>query len=179
MSATLPYSHCHYCGYAYSSEVSGDPEIFCIQCKRVAYQNPTPVPVLLIPTSDGKGLYGLRRGINPKKGCLALPGGFQLLGERWKVAGAREALEEIQIEIPSPLSNIRLFDVDDNDEGTRVLIFGIVRPFANLIVRKFIKSEEALERIIFTSHEWQKQMSEIAFPLHEMAITKYFHAGSL
>jgi len=39
----------------------------------------------LIPVHDG--LLFVRRGIEPRKGKLALPGGFINLGETWQEAG--------------------------------------------------------------------------------------------
>lgn len=177
MGMATPHSHCHHCGTAFRSELQGNPEKLCSRCKMYTYLNPTPVSVILVPTfvhTGIVGLYSVRRGIEPKKGMMALPGGFILEGETWKVAGAREVWEELQIEISNPEENIEAFGVESNPEGTRVLVFGVVRSGRALTVHDFKVSEEALERGIFTRI---LRREEIAFPSHEQMIDQYFRSG--
>src|SRR5688572_992089 len=88
-------SHCSYCGQPYTAEQSWPRQ--CAGCNNISYLNPTPVAVVLLPV-DG-GLLTIRRSIEPKKGMLALPGGFINYGESWQQGGARELYEETGIQI--------------------------------------------------------------------------------
>jgi 8-oxo-dGTP pyrophosphatase MutT (NUDIX family) len=67
------FSHCHYCGAGYGAGSDTFPKK-CSTCGHVHYRNPIPVAVGMVPCEDG--LLGILRGIDPKKGHLALPGGF-------------------------------------------------------------------------------------------------------
>ena len=54
----------------------------------VAYDNTPTVVVVLVPISDG--LLMIRRALADGRGKLALPGGYQMRGQTWQEAGARE-----------------------------------------------------------------------------------------
>lgn len=83
-------SHCSYCGEPFGGDQPW-PRM-CAHCGNTSFLNPAPVSVILIPVDDG--LLFVRRGIEPRKGKLTLPGGFANFGEAWQAAGAREVLEE-------------------------------------------------------------------------------------
>jgi ADP-ribose pyrophosphatase YjhB (NUDIX family) len=85
------------------------------------WRNPLPVVVMIVPTSEGVLL--VRRGLPDGRGLLALPGGFQEVGETWQEAGCRETFEEAGIAL-SP-SKVRIFDVDTVENGSRNLIYGL------------------------------------------------------
>ena len=108
----------------------------------------------------------MRRGVEPRKGMLALPGGFIELGETWQVAGAREVWEETGLLIDS--EEIQEFRVLSAPDGT-VLIFGLsnkTRSSADLVA--FEESDEALERVVIT------EPTELAFSLHTQVVKEYF-----
>ncbi len=63
----------------------------------MSFLNPLPVAVMLVPAAGG--LVVIRRGIEPAKGLLALPGGYINLGESWQQAAARELFEETGIRV--------------------------------------------------------------------------------
>ncbi|MBI1877066.1 MAG: hypothetical protein HYR94_02315 [Chloroflexi bacterium] len=65
-------SHCSYCGSPFA-ESQPWPRA-CVRCGNVTFRNPAPVAVVLLPVEDG--LLVIRRGIEPQRGQLALPGGF-------------------------------------------------------------------------------------------------------
>jgi ADP-ribose pyrophosphatase YjhB (NUDIX family) len=57
------------------------------------YRNTPTVVVVLVPLRSG--LLMIRRALPGEgHGKLALPGGYQMLGQTWQEAGAREVLEE-------------------------------------------------------------------------------------
>lgn len=62
-------------------------------CGYVHWNNPLPVAITLIPTTDG-GLVLIRRNVPPKVGMVALPGGFTKPLETLVAAAIREAFEE-------------------------------------------------------------------------------------
>jgi ADP-ribose pyrophosphatase YjhB (NUDIX family) len=62
----------------------------------VRYQNTPTVVVVLVPLRGG--LLMIRRALPGEGyGKLALPGGYQMLGQTWQEAGALEVLEETGI----------------------------------------------------------------------------------
>ena len=78
----------------------------CAACGTIAYRNPLPVAVALLPVFDarGTGLVVITRTIEPQRGGVALPGGFVDLGETWQKAVVRELKEETGIEARPPRS---------------------------------------------------------------------------
>ena len=82
------FSHCSACGARYPAR-AGWPRL-CEACGHVAYRNPVPVVVLVVPVEDA-GVLTVRR-TQPPTG-LALPSGYIEYGEAWQDAAARE-LEE-------------------------------------------------------------------------------------
>lgn len=106
-------SHCAACGAPYAAPYAapdGDWPRACTACGTVAYRNPLPVAIALLPVVDarGTGLVVITRTIEPQLGGLALPGGFIDLGETWQDAVVRELHEETGIE--APVAEVRLAD---------------------------------------------------------------------
>jgi 8-oxo-dGTP pyrophosphatase MutT (NUDIX family) len=60
---------------------------------RRVYDN-TPTTVFVLATNAAGKLLVIRRATQPGYGLLGLPGGYQMRGETWQEAGARELLEE-------------------------------------------------------------------------------------
>ena len=154
-------SHCSYCGSTFRL---GQPwPRTCDVCGNTSYVNPLPVAVILVPVDNG--LVVIRRGVAPRKGMLALPGGYISVGESWQAAGAREVLEETGI-IVDP-SMIRDFYARSAPDGT-VLIFGLADARSRDTLPPFVPSLEASELTVI--HE----PTELAFPLHSEAARTFF-----
>jgi ADP-ribose pyrophosphatase YjhB (NUDIX family) len=161
-------SHCSFCGAAFPDDVvngSRWPRT-CGACASVSYKNPVPVAVVLLPV-DG-GVLVIRRGIPPRVGELALPGGYVGVGESWQEAGARELREETGIEISA--GEIRTFDVKSAPDGT-VLVFGVAEPRRASDLPPFTPTDETTERVVV------KEAVTLAFPLHTAALAEHFEAA--
>ncbi len=153
-------SHCSYCGQAFVPD-SAWPRA-CPKCGNLSYLNPIPVTVVLLPVHDSVVL--VRRGVEPGKGKLALPGGYVDLGETWQAAGARELKEETGIVIAA--DELTTFEVQSASDGT-VLIFGAARPRTASGLPRFAPTNEVTELVLASSP------LELAFPLHTQVLKRY------
>ncbi len=154
-------SHCSYCGAAFDTTQPWPRT--CANCGRKTYLNPTPVAVTLIPVDDG--LVVIRRKIEPRRGQLALPGGFIVLGESWQEAGAREVMEETGIEIDP--ASIEEFMVRSAPDST-LLVFGLAPAMRAADLPPLIPNDEVSELQILTAP------AELAFSLHTEAVARFF-----
>ena len=160
-------SHCSYCGTKFSNKYSFP--ITCDTCSQITYSNPIPVAVILLPVDEG--ILLVRRGIEPQKGKLALPGGFIETGETWQEGGARELREEAGVIIQP--KDVKEFMVHSANENRLVLIFGIAKPMKSSDLQPFTPTEEAPERVILFHPE------ELAFELHTLAVAEWFKKKQL
>lgn len=161
-------SHCSWCGTRFMAD-AGWPRT-CESCQKTSYVNPLPVAVAVVPLKGG-GLLGVRRGIEPRKGSVALPGGFIDVGESWQEACAREVYEELQVELDP--AHITLHCVLSAPDGT-VLIMGRTPELDASTFSPFISSPEAEARVIIEDHP----ELALAFPLHTEAARLYFTGGT-
>ncbi|MFE9411948.1 NUDIX domain-containing protein [Streptomyces sp. NPDC006704] len=168
MSATpkqpLADSHCGACGTPYDAP-RGWPRS-CASCGTVAYRNPLPVAVALLPVTgaDGTGLVVITRTIEPQRGGLALPGGFVDHGESWQQAVVRELREETRIEARA--DEVRLADVLSSP--AHLLVLGLLPARAAADLPPSAATEE--------SAGWEPlwKPAELAFPLHTEAVRAWF-----
>ncbi len=155
-------SHCSFCGQPFAAEQAWPRT--CVACHNITFLNPTPVAVMLVPVDNG--LLLIRRGIEPNKGKLALPGGFVDLGESWQAAGAREVWEEAGIHLDP--ESIRIFAVHSTPNNASILIFGLAAPISAAQLPTFTVTNETTERVIITAP------IELAFPLHTQVMREFF-----
>src|SRR4051812_21478152 len=86
----------------------------------VRYDNTPTVVVVLVPVRSG--LLMIRRALAGEgHGRLALPGGYQMLGQTWQEAGAREVLEETGVVISS--KTLRVVAVETTPDRRQNLLF--------------------------------------------------------
>lgn len=135
------------------------------------FHNPIPVTVGLVPVIDETGRIGLltvRRGIEPAKGKLALPGGY-LEYEDWKEGCSREIEEETGLIIPPAeiSDNVTLSSVQN---GTRLLIFAETQAIHAARLSGFVPNEETLELVVIY------EPTELAFPTHTAQAAKIFES---
>ena len=156
-----PHTHCSFCGHAFAP-LAPWPRM-CAHCGQVSYLNPLPVAVTLVPVDDG--LLVVRRGIDPGRGRLALPGGYINLGEPWQAACAREVNEETGLTLDP--ADIREFAVRSAAEGA-LLVFGLAQLLRRSELPPFKLDAETLECLIIYEPE------ELAFSLHSAVVRDYF-----
>ncbi|MGW5397693.1 NUDIX domain-containing protein [Streptomyces sp. NPDC003952] len=164
MPAHLKDSHCSTCGALFDT---ADWPRTCPACGAVAYRNPLPVAVALLPVEDelGTGLVVITRTIEPALGGIALPGGFMDFGEDWRESVVRELREETGIHAPA--SEVALADTLSSPAG-HLLVFGLlpVRPASALPVSA--PTDETTGWHVLRGPE------RLAFPLHTTVARAWF-----
>lgn len=115
-----------------------------------------------------------RRGENPAKGELALPGGYLDCNETWRHGGAREVFEETGISI-DPYS-ITLETVISSTEGDSLLVFGRApkqskRTIAS-VLQTFKPNNEVTELVI------TNEPIELIWTSHRSVLLGYFKFDS-
>lgn len=138
------------------------------------YENPVPVAVALIPVQavdpqDGILKIGLlvgRRGIEPKLGEFALPGGY-IEYEDWRDAVLREVSEEIGIDLGSS-EQVKLVGVESVDQMRRLIVFGETEVISAKALDGVMPTSECTEiRVIFAPQS-------LAFESHTKMVREYF-----
>jgi len=155
------HTFCSFCGVRFDAD-AGWPRA-CRSCDNVTYRNPTPVAVALQPVDSG--LLTVRRGIEPRRGMLALPGGYIDYGESWRHAAARELMEETGVNTDA--GAIGLFDVCSAPDGT-LLVFGLAPPAPRSAIPEHPPGDESLELVVIDAPV------ELAFPLHGEVVAAFF-----
>ena len=159
-------THCSYCGTAFPGDAPWPRT--CAGCGAVAYRNPLPVAVALLPVRlpAGAGLAVVRRTIEPRRGLLALPGGFVDHGETWEHAVTRELAEETGI--TASTGDVRLADAHTDTDGGYLLLFGLL---PERDIRDLPPSAPTDE-----TEGWSvlEAPAELAFPLHTLAARRWF-----
>ncbi len=88
------FKFCPFCAEPLAPRhLQGRERLICDKCGWVNYVNPLPVVACLVLDPAGKILL-IRRGVEPAKGAMALPGGFFEQEESPEEAGRRELKEE-------------------------------------------------------------------------------------
>jgi ADP-ribose pyrophosphatase YjhB (NUDIX family) len=161
-------SHCGGCGVPYAA-AAGWPRT-CAACGSTAYRNPLPVAVALLPVTDpdGTGLVVITRTVPPRRGGLALPGGFIDHDEDWKHAVVRELREETGIEADE--QDVRLADALSSPAG-HLLLFGLLPPRPATALPPSVPTDET------AGFRLLRAPAELAFPLHTRAVRTWFDGG--
>lgn len=138
-------------------------------CGFIKFYNPIPVAVALVPITENgvfQGFLGVKRGIEPKKGEVALPGGFQEI-ETIEAALAREVEEETGLAVSiNQAFHPLVFSSEPNPN--RLLVFMVTNPIEKSNVNwDFSTSETEALSVIGES-------DSLAFPLHTKAKNYFF-----
>jgi len=166
-------SFCSHCGHAFEAASTYPRTCKNGACGVTIWANPIPVSVVLQPVKhDGReGLLVVRRSIEPRKGLLALVGGFLEEQETWQVGGAREIREETGVEV-DPAGIEAFWFTSTQPKPNRVLLFSVARPIEGSGMPAFVPSNETSERGLIYGPEGLDSI--FAFPLHVEAVQRYF-----
>ena len=130
------------------------------------YENTPTVVVVLVPLRGG--LLMIRRALPGEgQGKLALPGGYQMLGQTWQEAGAQEVLEETGV-IITP-ETLRIVAVETTPDRRQNLLFCQSPPIIH--DRPFVHDAEVSEVLVV------HKPVETAFPLHTRVVQEFFRQG--
>lgn len=158
----LAHSYCSYCGQPYAADAIWPRH--CVNCNNTTFRNPLPVAVVLQPVDNG--VLTVRRTIEPRRGWLALPGGYIDWGETWQEAGAREMWEEAGVQIdPAGLREFRVFSAGNST----LMIVARATPLTLADLPPFVLNAEADERVVLTEPQ------ELAFPLHTEVLAAFLN----
>ncbi len=127
------------------------------------YANTPTVVVVLVPV-DG-GLLMVRRALAGEgQGRLALPGGYQMLGQTWQEAGTREVAEETGVAVdPGALQLVSVVTTPDRRQN---LVFCQSPPVTR--DGPFRHDGEVSEVLVI------RAPVETAFPLHTARVRAFF-----
>ena len=127
------------------------------------YDNTPTVVVVRVPIRGG--LLAVRRALPGEgRGKLALPGGYQMTGETWQEAGAREVLEETGVAVDP--ATLRLAAVVTTPDRRQNLIFCDAPPAAQ--DGAFVHDAEVSEVVVIHGPV------DTAFPLHTEKVADFF-----
>lgn len=166
-------TYCSFCGTAYETPLRY-PRV-CGGCKTQVWANPIPVSVVLQPVvHEGRaGLLVVRRAIEPRKGKLALVGGFLEEHETWAVGGAREVREEAGVEVDTTKLEPFWF-TSTEPRPNRVLLFSTAAPIDAGSLGAYAANAETSERGLVFGPGGLDEV--FAFPLHVEAVRRFFAA---
>ena len=129
------------------------------------YDNTPTVVVVLVPLQGG--LLMVRRALAGEgQGRLALPGGYQMLGQTWREAGAREVMEETGVAVDP--AALRVVAVETTPDRKQNLLFCRSPPVAH--EGAFSHDAEVSEVLVV------REPVETDFPLHTRAVRAFFDA---
>jgi ADP-ribose pyrophosphatase YjhB (NUDIX family) len=169
---------CSYCGTAYPEPLAYPRTCTNSACKVTVWANPIPVSVVLLPvrSEQGTGLLVVRRGIEPRKGSLALVGGFVEEHETWQACGAREMLEEAGVTIDAA-KLAPVWFTSTEPRPNRVLLFSVAPVLERASLPAFTPGPEAMERgLVFGSRGLEEVF---AFPLHTQVARNWLESQGL
>lgn len=169
-------AHCHSCGTAFADTARYPRE--CANCRAQVWANPIPVSVVLVPVEhQGRvGLLVVRRAIEPRKGLLALVGGFLEEHETWQQGGAREVREETDV-VVDPATLVPFWFTSTEPRPNRVLLFSQSAALRSEDLPAFSQTNETSERGLIFGAEGLDAV--FAFPLHAQAAQRFFAARGI
>lgn len=142
------------------------------------WANPIPVTIVLLPvvTESKTGLLVVRRAIEPRKGLLALVGGFLEDHETWQQGGVREIREETGA-IIDPATLEPFWYSSTEPRPNRVLLFSVAKSIDLSALGPFAPNVEVSERGLVFGPGGLDELC--AFGLHVEAMRRYFRGRGI
>ena len=161
MKSNLSIKFCPYCGYKLVRKMlEGRERLYCSRCRKIYYENPTPVVAVIARDDEGKILL-IKRKIEPCKGEWALPSGFMEIEESPIEAALRELTEETGLKGKSK----KLIGVYPNNSEIHGYLVTIIYE-VEILVGKLCAGDDAEEAVFFTA----SQLPALAFQSHWEAL---------
>lgn len=135
------------------------------------YNSPNPVAVGVLKIQDGDKikLLGIVRGIAPKIGEIAFPGGFQNTLENGKIAAAREIKEETGLDTnPEDYS---IMDAKMSPTNNELIFYVNKNVYPKEILETLFCAPDAKGVIEVTGYVLIDRDTPMAFPLHREIAT--------
>ncbi len=166
-------SFCSFCGTAYSAPLAYPRTCANAACAVTIWSNPIPVAVVLAPIDHGgrTGLLVIRRAIEPRRGLLALVGGFAEDHETIEQATAREVREEAGVTIDAMKLEPFWFTSTD-PKPNRILLFSVAPVADARSLPPLPPNHEVSERGAVFGPDGLGDV--FAFPLHMRAAERWF-----
>ncbi len=159
------YSFCPMCGSELIfREVDGKIRPVCSTCSWVYFINPPPV-VCVVPYR-GEEVLLIKRGVAPKKGEWALPGGFVEVGEAPVEACLRELKEETGLVDIGKVDLISVESQSGNRYGSVVVIGYAVQI---ILGEKAVPGDDAQDLAWFSV----KELPKMPFDSFERIVNKW------
>jgi ADP-ribose pyrophosphatase YjhB (NUDIX family) len=166
-------SFCSFCGARHETVDRYPRE--CPACATRIWANPLPVSVVLVPVliETRVGLLVVRRAIEPRRGLLALVGGFLEEHETWQEGGVREIREETGV-VVDPRTLTPFWFTSTEPRPNRVLLFSVAEPITVEALVPFVPSDETAERgLVFGAGGLE---DIFAFEAHAQAARRFFES---
>ncbi len=161
MKSNLMIRYCPYCGNRLTRKmIEGRKRLFCLECERAYYENPTPVVAVVARDKEGQILL-VKRKLEPGKGKWALPSGFMEVEETPIQAALRELKEETSITGRYK----RLIGVYSNKSEVHGYLVNIIYE-VEIIGGNICAGDDAEEVEFFAVN----QIPPLAFPSHREAL---------
>ena len=161
MKSNLSIKFCPYCGYKLVRKMlEGRERLYCSRCRKIYYENPTPVVAVIARDDEGKILL-IKRKIEPRKGEWALPSGFMEIEESPIEAALRELAEETGLKGKSK----KLIGVYPNNSEIHGYLVTIIYE-VEILGGKLCAGDDAEEADFFAVN----QLPLLAFQSHREAL---------
>lgn len=167
---------CSFCGARYPEPLAYPRT--CSSCSTQVWANPIPVSVMLLPVlvGDRTGLLVVRRAIEPRRGKLAIVGGFLEEHETWAEGAVREVREETGV-VVDPSTLTPFWFTSTEPRPNRVLLFSTAQAVSAGSFPPFTRSSETDERGLVFGPAGLDDL--LAFPLHAEAARRFFAARGI
>jgi len=161
MKSNLLIKYCPHCSHKLiRKQLEGRNRLYCTNCEKIYYENPTPVVASV--TRDKKGrILLVKRKIEPCKGKWALPCGFMEIDETPIQGTLRELKEETGIDGKVK----RLIGVYSNNSKLHGYLVTIIYE-AKAAGGELCAGDDAEEAVFYEI----KDMPEIVFSSHLEAV---------
>ena len=161
------YKFCPMCTSRLETQhIEGRDRLRGPECEWINYRNPLPVASALVVNKKGELLL-IKRGVEPAKGCWALPGGFIEVDETPEEAGERELFEETGIK-GSPGRRVGVLRHDSPMYGSILIVaFEFIIDSEEIAV-----GDDAMDARFFPI----SKLPEIPFESHKILIKSFLAA---